>query len=148
MDGGSLSVPYVRVMAAFDGSAGSTRALHRALLLARDWGTGLTVLSVDENVPRYAPGVGEVDEETKVRSAYFADIRDKASAIAQEYGTSIEIATALGHAGEAIVKFARDHSFDLIVIGHLAHTGLAEVILGSAEAEVVGKAPCDILVVR
>ncbi|MEJ2705427.1 MAG: universal stress protein [Sedimentisphaerales bacterium] len=47
-----------------------------------------------------------------------------------------------------IIRYARDQSIDLIVMGTHGHTGLAAMLLGSVAEKVVRKAPCAVLTVR
>jgi nucleotide-binding universal stress UspA family protein len=47
-----------------------------------------------------------------------------------------------------IIRYARDQSIDLIVIGTHGHSALAEMLLGTVAEKVVRKAPCPVLTVR
>ncbi len=140
--------PYRKILIAFDGSDGSVKALRRALLLARQQGAEVTAFSVDEHLPRFAPGVGEVDEEEDLRDQHFAELRGGAEALAKEQGAEIKTEAAVGHAAQAILSFAQEGGFDVIVIGHAGHSGLWGTLLGSTTARVVDQATCDVLVVR
>ena len=149
MDRDSVSAPlaYRKIMAAFDGSIGSSKALRRSLLIAKDAASELTVFSVDEHLPRYARAVGEVEEEPSLRDAYFDRLRNEALKIAGEYGVVVQIETRVGHAALSIVGGARDGGFDLVVIGRSGHSGIWGTLLGSTTDRVVGHATCDVLVV-
>ncbi|MHB0871129.1 MAG: universal stress protein [Chloroflexota bacterium] len=108
----------------------------------------IAVLSVEENLPRYAATVGEVDEEQERANEYFARLHSKARELARERAIELTAETVLGHAAQAIVERAREHDFDLIVMGHIGHSGLWGTLLGSTTDRVVDHAPCDVLVVR
>jgi universal stress protein A len=47
-----------------------------------------------------------------------------------------------------IIKYARKHNIDLIVLATHGRTGLAHVIMGSVAEAVVRTAPCPVLTVR
>jgi nucleotide-binding universal stress UspA family protein len=47
-----------------------------------------------------------------------------------------------------IIRYARDQSIDLIVIGTHGHSALAAMLLGAVAEKVVRKAPCPVLTVR
>jgi nucleotide-binding universal stress UspA family protein len=47
-----------------------------------------------------------------------------------------------------IVRYAKETSIDLIVIGTHGRTGLAHVFMGSVAEKVVRKSPCPVLTVR
>jgi len=153
METDSVSAPlaYQKILAPFDGSPGSSKALRRALLVAKDCGAEVTVLSVDENLSRYAPAVGEVEEDEGLREAHLAHLREEALGIAEEYGIAVRIETKIGHAAQTIVQVAQQEGFHLVAIGHSGHSGrsgLWGTLLGSTTARVVDQATCDVLVVR
>ena len=139
---------YKKILAPFDGSAGSLKALRRAVQLGMDHGSDVTALSVDEHTPRFAPGVGEVEEEPELRSAHYAELRARVSELGREQGVAIKAETIVGHAAQSIVSRAGDGGFDLVVIGHSGHSGGWGSLLGSTTARVVDQSPCDVLVVR
>ena len=47
-----------------------------------------------------------------------------------------------------IIRYSRDQSIDLIVIGPHGHSALAAMLLGTVAEKVVRKAPCPVLTVR
>jgi nucleotide-binding universal stress UspA family protein len=47
-----------------------------------------------------------------------------------------------------IIRYARDQSIDLIVIGTHGHGALAAMLLGTVAEKIVRKAPCPVLTVR
>lgn len=47
-----------------------------------------------------------------------------------------------------IIRYARDQSIDLIVIGTHGHSALAAMLLGTVAEKVVRKSPCPVLTVR
>ena len=47
-----------------------------------------------------------------------------------------------------IIRYAKDQSIDLIVIGTHGHSALAAMLLGSVAEKVVRKSPCPVLTVR
>ncbi len=139
---------YDRVLVAFDGSESATKALRRALTLAKDQDAALTVLTVDEDVPRYAKGVGRIEEDKGLRDAEFARLEDMARTHAEKVGIGFNFEAVVGHAAQSILNMARDGDFDLIVMGHTGHSGIWGTLLGSTTARVVDQATCDVLVVR
>ena len=51
-----------------------------------------------------------------------------------------------GETSEAIIDYARDHGFDLIVIATHGAQGIEKVLLGSVADRVIKGAPCPVLV--
>ncbi len=142
------SFPYRRVLVPFDGSPGSRKALEKAVLLAHFGDAEITALWVDEDVPRYAPGVGVVEEEPEVRAEEFSPLKAHVEAVAKEKGLAIKIDCGVGHAAQTILRYAQENGFDVIVIGQSGHSGAWGMLLGSTTARVVDHASCDVLVVR
>ena len=47
-----------------------------------------------------------------------------------------------------IIRYAKEHEIDLIVIATHGHSGLTSMLLGSVTEKVVRKSPCPVLTVR
>jgi len=107
-----------------------------------------TILTVDEDVPRYAKGVGRIEGDQGLRDAEFARLEGEAKGHADKVGIGFKFETVVGHAAQSILKLASDGGFDLIVMGHTGHSGIWGTLLGSTTARVVDQATCDVLVVR
>lgn len=60
--------------------------------------------------------------------------------------SDIEIVT--GDPAEEILRLARIHAADLIVLGSRGLTGVNRILSGSVSSQVVSEAPCTVLVVR
>lgn len=61
---------------------------------------------------------------------------------------TVHNAIAEGNPLVTIIRYAREHQIDLIVLGTHGRTGLSHVLLGSVAENVVRKAPCPVLTVR
>jgi nucleotide-binding universal stress UspA family protein len=57
-------------------------------------------------------------------------------------------ATTDGPAFLGIIRYAKQHDIDMIVMGTHGRSGLPHVLLGSVSERVVRKAPCPVLTVR
>ena len=77
-----MAVPYRRILIPLDGSQGSWKAFRKALLLAREQGAEVTVLSVEEHLPHYAATVGEVEEEKEQENHFFEQVHSQAVTLA------------------------------------------------------------------
>lgn len=60
---------------------------------------------------------------------------------------TVTVATVTGEAAGAILRYARDHAIDLIVIGTHGRSGFSRALLGSVADRVLRGAPCAVLVV-
>ena len=139
---------YTKILVAFDGSPGAWHALRKAILLAQEQGAEIAALSVEEHLPHYAATVGEVQEEKEEENHYFVKLQAEAVAQARQEGVELKAEIVAGHAAQSIVRYAKEHGYDLIVISHIGHSGLWGALLGSTTARVVDQANCDVMVVR
>jgi nucleotide-binding universal stress UspA family protein len=53
-----------------------------------------------------------------------------------------------GHEVETTVTFAREHGFDLLVIGFMGHSRIYERIWGGTSQNLTRLAPCSVLVIK
>ena len=60
-------------------------------------------------------------------------------------GTPCEAALLQGRPASEVLRCAREHAIDLIVVGSHGRTGLSHLLLGSVAEEVVRLAPCLVL---
>jgi len=69
--------------------------------------------------------------------------------LAGEIGAGIHVVTtvALGNPAEEIVRYARQHMIDLIIVGAHGRTGATHVLLGSVAERVARTAPCPVVTV-
>lgn len=133
----------MKVLVAVDGSDVATAALQRAL---RTLGPNVEFVVVEVIDP--------VDRVSALRSAAFdpelvrialQDLREDAeqhvaaarSLLATEGATEVEAIVLEGRAGEALVDYAQQGGFDLVVLGTHGRSGLARRLLGSVAEYVV-----------
>lgn len=107
------------------------------------WGVG-----IEEHLPRYAATVGAVDDALHERSVYFEEVARMAIARAATKGIELTMEGVTGHAADAIIKYADQHRFDLIVLGVHGHHGPRFFSLGSVVDRVSEHARCSVLIVR
>jgi len=63
-------------------------------------------------------------------------------------GVPVRTAFLEGRPFVEIIRYARDHEIDLVVIATHGRTGLTHALFGSVAEKVVQKAPCPVLVVK
>lgn len=118
-----------RIVVGYDGSGTSQRALLAAADLV-GYGSTLTVVSVH---PKAAPSAGKAIDQAREHL-----LRRQVSALYLD---------PHGEPADEIVGAARALDADLVVVGR-AKRALRGLKLGSVSAEVLRRAPCDVLVVR
>ena len=63
-------------------------------------------------------------------------------------GRPVRSTVVPGLAADEIVRFAREHAVDCVVVGSRGRQGLTRLLLGSVAERVVREAPCPVLVIR
>src|SRR5262245_4530722 len=133
-----------RLLLAYDGSAGSQRALDRAVAEARERRARITVLSVenvplDLDVPRNFGTLDDISDReggplsaTPDVAAHRGEARERLAAA----GLDADLTWAAGEPAEAIVDTARRIGADAIVLGEHHHGRLARLFGVDVDADV------------
>lgn len=131
-----------------DFSETSTAALDYAKMLADSFGAKLHLLHILAN---WLPG-----SEMPLSPQVYTDIENSSrrqleSLLSSEdrakYQARIELISG-GSEFVEIVRYARDHAIDMIVMGTHGRGAIAHMLMGSVAEKVVRKAPCPVLTVR
>ena len=131
----------ILVPIALDHDRDTSEALGIAKALSAK-GAKITALHVMEEVPAYVAQYlpeGQLEDNVKELAARMKE------ALAGE--ANIKIKVVSGHAGHAIVDFAKHNGVDCIVVAS-HRPGLTDFFLGSTAARVVRHAPCAVHVSR
>ncbi|MEW6742222.1 MAG: universal stress protein [Planctomycetota bacterium] len=140
---------FKKILLAYDGSEGSTHALEIAVDLAAHDGHEICLLSVIENLPRYAEEtINDVDEMLEQARQHFEHLQEVASAIAARRGVTVTRHVEPGHVVETVVRLAEREKVDLIVIGGLGHSRMFRRTTGGTGSQITYHAHCSVLVVR
>ena len=142
-----------RILLPTDFSKYAGEATKYACAFAEKFDAELHLLHVREthlsSTPEFAAGLAlptPVKENPAACERALLDVLD--SAWAQARRSKITRSVADGTPFVEIVRYAREHSMDLIVLGTHGRSGLAHVLMGSVAERVVRKAPCPVLTVR
>lgn len=100
-------------------------------------------LTSEYMVPLNVPHVPEDKVLRTARARMEKFVRENLSEIEK-----VESRVIVGVPFVEIIRYARDQSIDLIVIGTHGHSALAAMLLGTVAEKVVRKAPCPVLTVR
>ncbi len=134
-----------RILVAVDGSEFSDAAVDQAVSLGGICNSQIFVISVVDLYPEQMAVAPALVEKM---SAEVREHLDRAAEKVEKAGIACETIVHMGGTPhEFIVQEARERSVDLIVMGTKGRTGLDRVILGSVSQNVIGHAPCAVLVV-
>jgi nucleotide-binding universal stress UspA family protein len=139
---------FDRILVAHDGSDGAQKAFDAAVELASRLHASLRMISVEEDLPRYAETMMEVDEEKEVEDTYFEQLSAQAKRRAALHSVTLECSIVPGHEVKAIVDFAAQGEFDLLVVGFTGHSAIYEHLWGGTSQNLARMAHCSVLVVK
>jgi len=141
---------FQRILIANDGSDGALRALDTALDLAAALGSQVHMISVEEDLPRYAEEetIEEVQEQQVRQDTYYGKLGRQAHAQAALKGVTLECSIVSGHEVKAVVEYARTGRYNLLVIGYHGHSKLYDHLWGGTSQNLTRMAPCSVLVVK
>ena len=120
---------------AYDGSDSASKALHLSLDLSRQNAWPLTVIIVTSDDKKTAALAAQVEE---------ANQKDREEPPKADCETII----LTGKETDEIIKFIREGSVELMVMGAYGHNRLRELFLGSTTSQVVRKSPIPVLLIR
>ena len=134
-----------RILVAVDGSAFADAAVDQAISLGGICNSEIFVISVVALYPEQmevAPALVETMSE---------DVRkhlDQAKEKIEKADISCETIVHMGgQPHQFIIQEAKDKGIDLILMGTHGRSGLKRILLGSVAQNVIGHAPCPVMVV-
>ena len=83
---------FKRILVAYDGSEGAAAALKMGIGLAKNPGTDLSSISVEEHLPRYAASMSEVEGAREQIDEHFRALTKQARDSAALQGVELETA--------------------------------------------------------
>lgn len=139
---------FERIVVANDGSDGAQKAFDAAIELASQLKASLHMISVEEDIPRYAETMLEVDEEKEAEDTYYGQVAAQAKRRAALHNVALETSIVAGHEVKAIVDFVAEGAFDLLIIGFHGHSRIYEHLWGGTSQNLARMARCNVLVVK
>ncbi|MCG8618699.1 MAG: universal stress protein [Desulfobacterales bacterium] len=134
-----------RILVAVDGSEYGNNAVEQAISLGAICNSEIYVISVVDLFP----------EQMEVAPALVEKMSEDARNIIEQAKKKVDEAKipceTIVHMGgkpwEYIVQEAKDKEIDLIVLGSHGRSGLERILMGSTAQNVIGHAPCPVIVV-
>jgi nucleotide-binding universal stress UspA family protein len=140
---------FEKILVAHDGSDGAQTAFDAAVELASRLQASLHMISVEEDLPRYAETtMGEIDEVKEAEDTYFGQLAAQAKRRAALHSVPLEYSIVSGHEVKAIIDFATQGGFDLLVVGFKGHSAAYEHLWGGTSHNLTRMARCSVLVVK
>lgn len=134
-----------RILVAVDGSAFSDAAVDQAISLGGICSSQIFIISVVDLYPEQMAVAPALVEEM---SKGVRENLEKAKGKVDGAGIVCETIVHMGgKPHEFIVREANERGIDLIVMGTHGRSGIKRILLGSVAQNVIGHAPCPVLVV-
>jgi nucleotide-binding universal stress UspA family protein len=138
---------FRKILVAHDGSEGAQKAMTVAIDLARRSGAELHLISIIEELPKYAATIDEVEEVKAEAIRHYQAIQEEARRQAEQCGVRAYDTVLPGHEVQTIVQHAEQGNFDLLVVGRHGHSARWLKYLGSTSSQIALHAPCTVMVV-
>ncbi len=144
---------FKRILAAYDGSEGSKKAVEMAAGLQKAMGGELHIVTVFRHHSLLEASMSMVRPEDPenlddVLRDHAREVAEEGKGIAAAEGASdVRAFVKSGQPARTIVKLARDHEADLIVVGSRGLGDVEGFLLGSVSHKVTSLAACPVLVV-
>jgi nucleotide-binding universal stress UspA family protein len=136
------------IVVGVDGSQGGFAAVAEGAEFAKRFNAHLIALSVEEGLPRFAATMGEVDEFKEEKNRYFKGVAERATQVAAEHGVTLHHEIRVGHAEDAIVRFADDVGADLVILGFKGHSRIGGFLIGTTAQRVNAHARASVFIVK
>lgn len=138
--------PLAEILVPIDFSAGSINAMRFAMRIAAPNNARLHLLYVDDDAILMQPTTDQKfrDEHADKMSMNFIDLIEPSQR--ERFRALIEV--RFGTAYHEILNYAAEHHIELIVMGNLGRSAIANALLGSVTAHVLRHALCPVLSVK
>jgi nucleotide-binding universal stress UspA family protein len=141
-------VSWQTIVLGFDDTPAARRALRRTAELAKAFGADVVVTSVAHALPSGAASHGLGPADPADSPELHRDELEDARAFLDIRGIAATLELAVGDPADEIVKVARRHDADLIVVGTREPGFLERLLSGSVSQAVSRHARCDVLIVH
>jgi nucleotide-binding universal stress UspA family protein len=135
------------ILVAWDGSRPAEKAFDLALDIARRYEGELVAASVAHS-PAHAETESDRIESVDAARAYLQDTFDRVRDRADRAGVPVEQAIIEGdHPADDILRFAHEHAFDVVIVGHHRNTRPGRFLLHGLAEKLIAASPMPVIVV-
>jgi len=142
---------FSNILLAYDGSKASNQALERAIELAKVTPDSKLHVVHAFDFPRFFIGEALAPLPASVNKDYYdlaVQTTEEVKSRLETEGLHAVVELLQGSPAEIILKYAKQHNVDVIVIGSRGLGGIREFVLGSVSHNVVQSARIPVLVVK
>jgi nucleotide-binding universal stress UspA family protein len=137
---------YKNIVVAYDGSEYSKSALMEASnWIKRHGGSAVLVHAVFFDEEEFGTIPDQLEKRMNFGKKICHQAKEEASSA---LGLNLESIICEGEPPDTIAEIAQAKKADLIAIGTHGRKGIKKLLMGSVTSGLIGKAPCDVLVVK
>jgi nucleotide-binding universal stress UspA family protein len=139
-----------KILCAVDFSVTAHAALDEAVEIARQLGSELTMIHVDETLPTSEAALLACPPDVCKAAAFDLGRAVERWRLDAEHvlGRNVNVALASGSPAREIVRAAEEGAYDLVVIGTRGRSGVERALLGSVAEGVARRCRCPVLIAR
>jgi nucleotide-binding universal stress UspA family protein len=135
------------ILVAWDGSRPAEKAFDLALDIARRYEGELVAASVAHS-PAHAETESDRIESVDAARTYLQETFDRVRDRADRAGVPVEQAIIEGDdPADDILRFAHEHAFDVVVVGHHRNTRPGRFLLHGLAEKLIAASPIPVIVV-
>ncbi len=140
-----------KILLPTDGSPFAIRAAESAADIAKRYGAGVTMITVVEMPPQIGlqKTLHEDEEFRKHLELHAKAVLENTRYVLEQTGVDFKEEIVFGSAVSSILRYAREGSYDLIVIGRrgAGTSAIEQILLGSVAEGILHEATCAVLLV-
>ncbi|MDI6829063.1 MAG: universal stress protein [Armatimonadota bacterium] len=140
-----------KILLPTDGSPFAIRAAEFAADIAKRYGAGVTMITIVEMPPQIGlqKTLHEDEELRKHLELHAKAVLESTRHVLEQAGVDFKEEIVFGSAVSSILRYAREGSYDLIVIGRrgAGTSAIEQILLGSVAEGILHEATCSVLLV-
>jgi manganese transport protein len=136
--------PYTRIGVALDLGAMDSKVLSHAQSLAQQNSAHLVLMHIVEGVGGQLFGKHAYDDETRDDMQHL----EKHAEELRNTGIDVQAVLGYGRVPKEIVRIAKEHKIDLLIMGGHGHSGMKDLIFGTSISKVRHRLKIPVLVVQ
>lgn len=138
---------YKRILVAFDGSVNAFKALKRAIDLAKENQSELSLVTV-VNLPGLPTGEPIKTDTLSGKRTPFQRELEKASIIAMQEEIPVSTHLLRGKSAKSLIEFCQKGGYDLVVVGARGKNTQKTSEMGSFSTHLANNFPCTLIIVK
>jgi nucleotide-binding universal stress UspA family protein len=140
---------FKKILVAFDGSQQAYKAFDFALDISRLCpGAAPEIIIISVAQPPEPIDIVEIDAVIDSATQHYEELFRELKEKAKERNIEIKTELIVGHPADQLVRYAKEKSADMIVMGQKGKSKIESWLLGSVSKRVATHSPCTVTIVK